>query len=238
MRKSALGIIAIFILVMSASGCTGTGSGNVIKEPRNVSGFKEISLSGDMNLFIKQGSTESLVIEAEDNVVSNIKTEVSDDVLTINYGGFFASPIPTKPVNIYITVKDLNAVDISGNGKAEATNINTNNLNIAINGAGNANLNNITADKLEISISGSGNVKASGKVVDQNINISGSGEYLAETLESNSAGVVINGSGEATVYAIEQLDIEIKGSGKVSYMGNPTVKQNISGSGEVNKLSK
>jgi len=187
-----------------------------------------------MNLIITQGDTESLTIEAEDSVISNIKTEVKNNRLTISY--IPSTVMATKEVNIYLTVKDLNSVDIYGSGTVKAANIQTNKLNVSISGSGNAYINNLKADQLTAKISGSGSIEVSGKVQKQDIKIDGSGEYLAKTLESTDAVIVISGSGDATLNVTEKLNITIEGSGKVSYTGNPQLKQNISGSGTVNKL--
>lgn len=231
---SRIGIIVLLILVVCASGCTETGSGNVVKESRTVSNFKYITLNGDINLIITQGSTETLTIEADDSVIQNVKTEVKNNRLTISYVP--PSAQVTKEVNVYLTVKDLNSIDIYGSGTVKAANIETNKLNVYISGSGNAYINNLSADQLTANISGSGSIEVSGKVQSQNIKIDGSGEYLAKTLESTDAVIVITGSGDATLNSTEKLNITIEGSGKVSYTGDPQVKQNISGSGTVNKL--
>jgi len=71
-----------------------TGSGKVITESRSVSNFKNITFSGMGEMLITQDETESLTIEAEDNIVALIKTEVKDDTLTI---GFSQNNINLRP---------------------------------------------------------------------------------------------------------------------------------------------
>src|SRR6185295_3610097 len=61
------------------------GSGNVISQTREVSGFDAINVSYPAEVLIKQGSAESLKIEAEDNLLPNLKTQVKNGTLEIFY---------------------------------------------------------------------------------------------------------------------------------------------------------
>ena len=67
----------------------------------------------------------------------------------------------------------------------------------------------------------------------QRIAISGAGSYKAPKLESRRTSVDLRGAGQATVWAVEDLDVAIKGLGSVEYYGTPTVKKSISGFGTV-----
>jgi len=66
--------------------------------------------------------------------------------------------------------------------------------------------------------------------------MSGAGSYSAPKLESRRASVDLRGAGHATVWAVEDLDVTIRGLGSVEYYGSPTVKKNVSGLGSVTSL--
>jgi hypothetical protein len=55
-----------------------TGSGNVITESRDVAGFNEIALGGIGTGIVTQGDEEALTIEAEDNLLPPIGSEVRE----------------------------------------------------------------------------------------------------------------------------------------------------------------
>jgi carbon monoxide dehydrogenase subunit G len=216
----------------SVSGFTAIlGSGNVVSESRNVSGFTEVALQGIGNLSIQQTGSESLTIEAEDNIIPKLRTEVNNGRLTIGIEPN-TSIQTTKPINYKLTVKDLNALELSGAGRVDAENINTNNLKITNAGSGDVAAS-ISANNLNVAQRGSGDVKTSGKADSQDVNISGSGSYQAENLQSKEAKIVVNGSGEATVNVSDKLDVRINGSGSVEYSGNPNITQRIRGSGDL-----
>jgi len=206
--------------VISSSGgtdetsCTVDGSGNVTSEPRDVSGFDEVELRGVGNLSIRQTGSESLTVEAEEDVLPKIRTEVVNDRLVIG-------PEPStciqafEPINYELTVKDLRALRVSGAGNIDAEDIGT--------------------DKLSTAIDGTGAVKISGRADSQEISISGAGAYRAKDLQSKEAKVDVVGAGSAIVNASEALDVKVSGVGSVEYIGNPTVEKDVSGVGRVSK---
>lgn len=198
----------------SSQGDTSSETGGVTSEPRNVSDFNEVELRGVGNLSIQEANNESLTVEAEQDVLPKIRTEVDNSRLIIG-------PEPntiintTEPINYRLTVKDLNALEVSGSGNVEAEGIDS--------------------DELAVTISGAGDVEISGKVDSQDVEISGSGDYRAEDLESKEAKIDVGGSGSATVNVSDELDAEVSGSGSVEYVGSPIVNQEVSGAGKVSK---
>src|SRR4051794_15454674 len=118
--------IGITALVVSCLiGCAGIGgfnvtrgSGNVITQKRDVSGFSSVVLAGVGDLAITQGDAEGLTISAEDNLLPLIKTEVKNNILTIglNDGVVSGGLLPTKPIQYNLQVKALDSIQLSGAG--------------------------------------------------------------------------------------------------------------------------
>ena len=238
MNRRILFSVALVALLLSACISTATrGSGRVVSESREVSGFDQVSLSGSGELTITQGDEESLTVEAEDNVMSTIKTEVKGDTLYISQSSTWWRPlVPTKPVKFDLTMKEISGVNVSGSGTVDAASIKTDDLDLDVSGSGKVDIGSLTVETLEVDVSGSGEFNLSGQVTTQKIDISGSGKYRAGELESETVTLEVIGSGNATVWATETLDVEISGSGKVEYYGSPRVSQDISGSGSITAL--
>ena len=190
------------------------GSGNVASEPRAVSDFDEVELSGVGNLSIRQTGTESMTVKAEEDVLPKIRTEVVDGRLVIG-------PEPnanietTEPINYELTVENLHALEASGSGGIDAQNVSTSDL--------------------AVTISGTADVETSGRAESQEVNVSGSGAYEAQDLQSRRVQIVVEGAGSAVVNASEELDAKVGGTGSVEYVGDPTVNQDVSGVGRVSK---
>lgn len=228
----------IILAVVAVSGCTtqgATGSGNIINQSQNVSGFNQVSVDGSGTLIITQGNKESLTIEAEDNVLPNIKTSVTNNVLNIKHSNY--NVVPTKPVKYYLTVKDLNSITYLGGGKIQSNGLKTNSLTININGAAEGNLANLNVNTLKIIISGAGKLLMSGNANNQDISITGAGEYNAGNLTSKIGTININGAGKGTVKVSSSLNAVINGAGQIYYIGNPKVTPQMNGAGTIKQIS-
>jgi hypothetical protein len=229
-------ILTVALVILSACNFSvANGSGKVISQERQVSGFSKVSLSGIGQLIISQGTTESLTIDAEDNILPQITTTVVGDTLHIDFknDNFKTNVIPTKPIIYHLAVKNISGIQISGAGSVDAANLTSDNLEVSSSGAGSIHLLSITAQSVSSEISGVGGVELSGKVTNQSINISGSGTYNAPDLESQNATVTISGAGGATVWAKTSLNVTVSGAGSVNYYDSPTITKNISGVGSV-----
>lgn len=229
-----IGIIALFTVSCKWTIGLVRGSGNIEKEERDVSGFDEVSFTGMGNLIIMQGEEESLLVEADDNVLPLIETNVFGDRLNIGYRRGY-NFIPASNVKFYLSVIDINKVSLSGAGKIDCEGLETNKLELELSGAGDIDFN-IGADKLVIESSGAGDLTLSGEVESQNVDISGVGRYNAKELESKECDIEVSGAGSATVNVTEELDIEISGVGNVYYIGSPRVRQDISGLGKIESI--
>jgi len=189
------------------------GSGNVITETREVSGFNEIVLGGTGRVVVEVTGTESLTIGAEDNIMPLLETRVSNGRLRLDTN---RSISPTVEIVYTITAATLDGLVISGSGSVEAD---------AIDGT-----------DFRVDISGSGNVDAEGMLSGLlSVSISGSGEFDGETLSAPEGQVDVSGSGSAVVNVSDTLDVSVSGSGDVGFVGQPSVDSDVSGSGTVSQ---
>lgn len=207
----------------------------MVEVMREVSGFTGISLRGVGHLYVEQGETDGLRIEAEDNVTPYLESRVEGTTLVLaTRTGVRLRP--TRPIVFRVTLRDLAKLEISGSGDAEADGIEADDLSVTVSGSGNASLSDLEADRLRVMISGSGSVETSGRVQEQELTISGSGEYRARDLDSVEATVRVSGSGSATLRVSDSLDATVSGSGSVRYVGTPAVQSRVTGSGSVRQV--
>jgi hypothetical protein len=227
-------------LVWNYWGWTPPASAAPVSAIRDVSDFDSISFGGSVQLFLEQGNTESLRIEAPDDLLRRITTNVDGRTLRIKENdrlSFFNFRSPWDKVKVYVTAKDIREVTLSGSGKITGANIMATSLHLTVSGSGKAELSNIDVGQLVSTIAGSGDFDVSGKVDSQEVNIAGSGKYRARELQSRVAHVSVAGSGDAEINVSEQLGVTIAGSGDIRYLGDPRIDQRIIGSGKIHKLS-
>jgi hypothetical protein len=232
-----LTLLPIFVLIaLLLSSCNvffPLDPGSEITESRPVSEFHEVRFTAAGELFIIQGDTESLVIEAGKIIMPHITTEVNNGVLVIGLDNNRWSSSISRPITFTLTVKDLDGISLSGAGNIESGEIKSTDMVISLSGAGNISVSNLQADSVNSSLTGAGNISLTGAAPLQKVLLTGLGNYQADDLESNDVIVQVTGAGSATVWAVDSLDVEITGAGSVSYYGSPQVSQDVSGLGSV-----
>ena len=207
-----------------------------LTETREVHGFERVSLSVQNiqnDLVIMQGQRESLVIEADPDLLPRVKTVVKDSELMIRFTGSWSDLIKEalttslnrQRIKYTLTVKQLTAMDIDGITHLEAANLEADRLAFHFRGPGRANIAWLHARLFEVDISGPCKIEVTGKVVEQSITVSAIGFYYAPKLESKKAVARLNGPSQATIWVCDALDATISGPGRLEYYGSPRVRQ-------------
>jgi hypothetical protein len=215
-----------------------TGSGDLANEKRQTLSFNRITVENVGYLFLQQGEEQSLLIEAEDNILPFVKTEISDNNLRVGFGAEYALRLvrPSKPVRVFVIVRDLRQLTVKGGSEVEGNNlIKTDYLEINLEGDGKLHLN-VEAGEVRVRLKDQAGGEIKGKTGVQIIRIEGDGQYKSKDLDSEEANIYIEGDGKALLKASSILNIEINGGGVVEYYGDPALQQKISGSGRVRRL--
>ena len=237
MRRLFLSGFVLLTILFLLAGCdslrTVRGTGDIASEGREVSDFSAVQLAGIGTVVVDFGEKEMLRIEAEENLLPYLESEVEGGTLTLSIREG-VNIIPTQGIFYYLTVSDLDAISVSGLGNIDTPRLEGTQVAINVNGGGEINVDELHAKDLDVLINGLGDLTiGGGEAADQAINISGGGNYKASELASEVTNVSISGLGSADVWARDALDVEISGGGSVNYVGRPQVTQNISGLGEV-----
>ena len=216
------------------------GSGKSATETRNLPEFQAITMTGSMDLVMRQGA-QSVQVMADDNLLPMLETLVENTsqgatlVVRWKKGKGFTGYSTQNRVLITVVVPKLSALVTSGSGDMSVESFNTPALKLSISGSGDAKLAGLTAGELSIAISGSGDVGGSGTAGKLKIGIAGSGDVKLTDMKAEDVTVSIAGSGDAAVNASKTLNVSIAGSGDVTYTGNAQVKSSVAGSGKVKR---
>ncbi len=206
--------VVLMALAMAAVGCglrQVEGSGKKAEVGRQVDAFHQVALEGRYDVDIQAGPAQSVRIEADDNLLHLIETEVSDGVLKISSRWSLS---PKWGIKIHITAPKVDGVSIAGSANVTAEGI--------------------SADAFSARIAGSGRIEAKGSAARLEIRLAGSGEFSFGDFPVKDASIKISGSGSAVVNASERIEADIAGSGTVRYVGSPKqIKRQIAGSGSV-----
>ncbi len=244
-RRSILGLAVPLCLAagaflpLAAQAQSLSGSGTVAAEQRTLPAFEGVALAGSMDLVVRQGSTQRVEVEVDDNLLPYLETEVTgsgaDARLHVRWkrGTTIRN---ARQARVSVTVPRLNTLAASGSGDMTVEPFETPSLAIRVSGSSDTRLQRLTTAELQISISGSGDVEGAGAATRLKIGVAGSGDVKLRDMKSDEVSISIPGSGDASVHADKLLDVRIAGSGDVVYTGNPaTVNAKVAGSGSVNK---
>ena len=209
------------------------GEGDVKSQTRNVSGFKGIDVSGGFAVELTQGNKEGVRIEAQENLFENIKTEVRNGVLHIyNEGGISTN----KGLKAYITVKELNKINISGGVKVTGNStFKTDAMNMDLSGGSKVTLA-IDTKKLDADMSGASKVQLTGRADEVDMDLSGASSLDATELEAKRMEIEASGASKAQVYAKDVLNINASGASKVAYKGSPSITSDVSAAAKISKM--
>jgi hypothetical protein len=216
-----------------------SGSGTLATESRNLPAFQGVALAGSIDLVVRQGATQAVQVEADDNLLPYLETEVSgsdaDARLQVRWkrGTSISS---RSQARVSVTVPLLTSLAASGSGDMVVEAFETPSLAIRIAGSSDARLRQLTTGELQVTISGSGDVAGAGTARKVRVSVSGSGDVQLREMKAEEVSIGIAGSGDVSVHADKSLDVRIAGSGDVVYTGNAaTVNSKVAGSGSVNK---
>lgn len=242
-RKTIVLILAVIALVTMSCSFTNSaltrqtirGSGTSATENRDVSGFDQVSLSGMGDVNIVQGNEEKLTVEADDNIIPYITTEVVNGELRIGFKPN-VNVIPHEAIRFDLTLKNLKNLSVSGAANVVSTALKSDTLSFSVSGAGKIDMKGLDLQSLTVNSSGAGTFTLAGSTNTQKITISGTGNYQAGDLKSNTANITVSGAGNSTLWTTNDLTVHISGLGKVDYYGKPNLSKEISGAGNVSSL--
>lgn len=214
-----------------------TLSGKTKIETRDVSGFTGIALDMSGIVEIKQGSSEGVTIETDENILPHIQTVVDRGTLKIGWDTNYKR-VDNHNLRIKITVRaiNINVLAVGESGSLYAPRLQTTNLGASIGGSGDIRIDALSAKKLATAIGGSGSFTAGGTADAFNVSIGGSGKVRCGSLEAGRVNVSVSGSGSAVVWPREAFYVSLAGSGRVDYYGDPKVNASTVGSDRVKRL--
>ena len=189
------------------------GSGVAATESRNVSEFKGIDVGGVFQVEVTAGKDYGVVVEADDNLLQYVKTEVSGGVLKISSTERLKS---STPLRIRVSAPDIESIRASGACKISVADV--------------------KSSELRVDTSGASKVNLAGEASSVTIDISGASNVDAANLKAENATVEASGASKVEVFVTGKLVSEASGASKISYSGNPTsVTKDTSGAGKVSQ---
>lgn len=187
------------------------GSGHVAAEHRDLSGFESIDVGGVFQVEIVAQQDFKVEVEADDNLLSHIETDVRGNTLHIATDGRLKTD---NPIKIRISAPNIDSLDVSG--------------------AATVSLSNIKNLSLNVDASGASKISVSGETAKLIVDISGATKVNADELRATDALIEASGASYVGVHVSGELRSDLSGASRVEYTGTPTnIETKKSGAGKV-----
>lgn len=189
------------------------GSGNPASETRSVEGFTTVEVGGVFQVEIVAQKDFSVQVEADDNLLEHIKTEVESGILKIET----EVPITSQSaMRVRISAPNIERMESSGVSK----------ISIA----------DLKNSAFDLDSSGASKITITGETARLNVQLSGASSLDGAGFTATEADVNVSGASHTSVNVIESLRAEASGASRVNYSGNPkSVEKNSSGASSISQ---
>ena len=237
-------IVAVVAIALGLTWWTlgrGAGGDTAIAD-QDLAPFRRIEVSGAADVILVQGAREHLSVETPtrgQRIVANVRGDTLDITVrdTRRWWSWFAGRGGgSRTTRITVTVRTLEALALNGAVKLMVSRLDTPSLQLSAAGGSAVHVEGLKTNALRVSGSGALKAVIAGQATEQHVSISGAGEYQAEQLASERATINVSGVGHVVVRVERELTASISGAGNVEYVGNPVVKERVSGVGRVKRL--
>jgi hypothetical protein len=219
----ALILVTLTLPVLSATNQVNsnnsiTGNKIVVTQDRPVTTFHAIKVSGGINVELSQGNDLKLSVEADENLLKLIRTEVKDGVLNIYHEENIQD---AKTMKVHLTFQTLDAITASGGCDiVSKQKLNFITLKMDLSGGCDIKLD-CRAKNLVCIHSGGCDAELSGEAENCTFNVSGGCDVKASEFHLKNCTIDASGGSDVSVNVTGELTIEAAGASDITYYGKP-----------------
>jgi hypothetical protein len=236
--KTLTKITALFLLLISTTSCfmdgiTGIkGNRNVVSEDRTISSdFENIKVQQGINLYITQDNSTEIKVEADENIIDLLITEVQNNELKIY---FEKNVYRAKARNVFLSTGNIKKIRASSGASVKSENtIQTNSLDLDASSGSSMKIY-VNAEEVTTEASSGANINVYGKSTTFSGRASSGSGIDADELESVDAYTKASSGANINVNVTGKLTAKASSGGDIDYEGNPTsVNKDTSSGGSV-----
>ncbi len=207
-------------------------------QARNVSGFKEISVAGGIDLYLSPDDKETVVVSASDEKYrDHIVTRVVDGRLEIYFDERKGWRWPSNMrLKAYVSFRSLKRLLASGSSDVFVNGIiKSDQLRVDLSGASDFK-GAIDVNELVMEQSGSSDSRISGRADRLKIGVSGASDMKAYDLQVNYCDANASGASDIQITVNKELSAKASGASDIEYRGSGLTKEiKTSGSSSVSR---
>jgi len=236
MKRLSLILFAFpFILTSCKTKCV-EDAGMRVSHVNTVDRFDEVEVEGPIKVVFQQDTSYAIKVEADSNVVDEIKSSVSRGTLKIKldpekYCG-------TDSVIVYAGIGSLKSIKAKANSKvASQGRLNLGELKLTLTGSTTADLD-LNASKLITEVDGTATIKLIGQAGLHQIKSKGAINLDAFDFVVGNYNINLEGVGKSNINVLNALNVETSGSSEIFYKGNPEkIEKKKTGNARLEKVN-
>jgi hypothetical protein len=216
-------VVAVLCAVLVLRGWPGVliGSGNLETEQYAFGNFTRVEISSAFEFEIKQSSSYSINVTADDNVIDCV--QVSQDGPTLKIRLETVSGLRLVTLRASVTIPQLHGLTVSGASHGTVSGFSsTEDLDITVSGASRI-TGDITADDIAFDVSGASTIQLEGSADKMVAAVSGASRFNLADFAVNDVDVNISGASTGTVNLDGTLDANVSGASTLFYIGEPVM---------------
>lgn len=220
-------LVLLFFTVLFTEGVIASSAG-ISKQNRPVAEFHGISVSSGIDLYITQDNVEKVRVEADDDDMKNLITEVEDGILKIymKEKSWLHLDWTHTARKVYVSFKMLDKLEASaGSDIFSQSALKLKQLKLDASSGSDIKLE-LTAEKVEAQTSSGSDIKLNGKAEYLQANASSAGDIDAIYFQVKRCDADVSSGSDIRVHVTEQLNANASSGGDIAYRGNP-IKKNI-----------
>jgi hypothetical protein len=236
--KTFTKITAILLLVLTTTSCFVDGlagikgNGDVVTEDRTIhSNFNSIKVQQGIQVFLTQGNSTELRVEADENIIDLLITEVKNNELKIY---FEKNVYKAKSRNVYLTANEISKIKTSSGALVKTENtLETNTIELDSSSGSSIKVT-VNANEISSSSSSGANINVYGKAKLFSASASSGSSIDADKLETINTTAKVSSGANIDVNVSGKLVAKASSGGSIDYEGNPTeVNKDTSSGGSV-----
>ncbi|WP_152969727.1 head GIN domain-containing protein [Pedobacter sp. Hv1] len=228
-------IFSLFIIGLSITNVNAQNSKNV-----GVKNFNSIAVRSGIDLYLTQGTSETLTIKGDADLIKDVIVEQNGADVTIRYkeGVNWGRLFKNQSIKVYVNYKNLKGLTASGGSDVYTENtLKTDLLNVRASGGSDVKLT-LACKDLNLEISGGSDANLSGSGENMTLTASGGSDVDAYGYTVNYAKVNVSGGSDANIFVNKGLEAGASGGSDVSYKGNASLKKTTSSkSGDIRRVN-
>lgn len=236
--KTLIKLTTLLLLLVTTTSCFMDvlggikGNGEVVSEDRTISSnFSEIIVQQGIQVYLTQGNSTSLKVEADENILDILRTEVKNNQLKIY---FDKNVYKASSKNVYVTANNITKIETSSGAAVKTENtIDTKSLNLDSSSGSYIKIY-VNADNISSSSSSGAGIHIYGKSKQFSASASSGSSIDADKLETINTTAQASSGANINVNVTGKLTANASSGGDIDYEGSPTqINKNTSSGGSI-----